>query len=193
MNKPFIPFSDPNKVAAAEYAKKMKHVASKTIEVNQKEIDAIEQQLDALLQDGPFEYMQLPILSHTFIILDAPNRFDLLPIFIDLLESLNERIKSRDNKDSVSLKQAIDMANEVRKDDTPEDYPLGAPFDTSQFLTQYFSSLMANNFTLNHKERKFLEKIRQHMINSYKQTLAKKKGIIANCQNILSKKHYGEE
>lgn len=192
MNKPFIPFSDPNKVAAAEYAKNMKHVASKTIEVNQKEIDAIQQQLQ-VLKTEPFEYMQLPILSHTFIILDAPNRFDLLPIFIDLIESLNERIKSRDNKDSVSLKQAIDMANEVRKDDTPEDYPLGAPFDTSQFLTQYFSSLIANNFTLNHKERKFLEKIRQHMINSYKQTLAKKKGIITNCQNIISKKLYGEE
>lgn len=193
MNKPFIPFSDPNKVAAAEYAKNMKHVASKTIEVNQKEIDAIQQQLDVLSQEEPFEYIQLPILSHTFIILDAPNRFDLLPIFIDLLKSLNERIKSRDNKDSVSLKQAIDMANEVRKDDTPDDYPLAAPFDTSQFLTQYFSSLMANNFTLNHKERKSLEKIRQHMIKSYKQTLAKKKGIIANCQNILSKKLYGEE
>lgn len=193
MNKPFIPFSDPNKVAAAEYAKNMKHVASKTIEVNQKEIDAIQHQLDVLSQEGPFEYMQLPILSHTFIILDAPNRFDLLPLFIDLLKSLYERIKCRDNKDSVSLKQAIDMANEVRKDDTSEDYPLGAPFDTSQFLTQYFSSLIANNFTLNHKERKFLEKIRQHMINSYKQTLAKKKGIIANCQNILSKKLYGEE
>lgn len=193
MSQPFIPFSDPNKVAAAEYAKNMKHVATKTIEVNQKEIDAIQQQLDVLSQEGPFEYMQLPILSHTFIILDAPNRFDLLPIFIDLLKSLNERIKSRDNKDSVSLKQAIDIANEVRKDDTPDDYPLVAPFDTSQFLTKYFSSLMANNFTLNHKERKFLEKIRQHMINSYKQTLAKKKGIIANCQNILSKKLYGEE
>lgn len=193
MNKPFIPFSDPNKVAAAEYAQNMKHVVSKTIEVNQKEIDAIQQQLDVLLQDGPFEYMQLPILSHTFIILDAPNRFDLLPIFIDLLKSLDERIKSRDNKDGVSLKQTIDMANEVCKDDTQEDYPLGAPFDTSQFLTQYFSSLIANNFTLNHKERKFLEKIRQHMINSYKQTLAKKKGIITNCQNILSKKLYGEE
>lgn len=193
MSKPFVPFSDPNKVAAAEYAKNMKHVASKTIEVNQKEINAIQQQLDVLSQEGPFEYMQLPILSHTFIILDAPNRFDLLPLFIDLLKSLNERIKCRDNKDSVSLKQAIDMANEVRKDDTPEDYPLGAPFDTSQFLTQYFSSLMANCFPINHKERKFLEKIRQHMINSYKQTLAKKKGIITNCQNILSKKLYGEE
>lgn len=193
MSKPFIPFSDPNKVAAAEYAQNMKHVASKTIEVNQKEIDAILMQLDVLLQDGPFEYMQLPILSHTFIILDAPHRFELLPIFIDLLKSLDERIKSRDNKDSVSIKQAIDMANEVRKDDTPEDYPLGAPFDTSQFLTQYFSSLIDNKFMLNHNERKLLEKIRQHMIKSYKQTLTKKKGIIANCQNILSKKLYGEE
>lgn len=192
MSQPFIPYSDPNKVAAAEYAKNMKHVASKTIEVNQKEIDAIQQQLDVLSQDGPFEYMQLPILAHTFIILDAPHRFDLLPIFIDLLKSLNLRIKSRDYIESSSLKQAIDMGNEVHKDDTPEDYPLGAPFDTSQFLTQYFSSLMANNFTLNHKERKLLENIRQHMIKSYKQTLAKKKGIITNCQNILSKKLYGE-
>lgn len=193
MSKPFIPFSDPNTVVAAEYARNMKHVASKTIEVNQKEIDAIQHQLDVLSQEEPFEYMQLPILSHTFIILDAPHRFELLPIFIDLLKSLNERVKSRDGSHNMSIYNAIEYANFVLTDDKPEDYPLGAPFDTSQFLTQYYTSLTVCNFTLNHKERKLLENIRQHMINSYKQTLAKKKGIIANCQNILSKKLYGEE
>ena len=90
MNKPFIPFSDPDKVAAAEYAAKMKQVAQETINANTREIDAIEQQLQVLTAE-PFEYMRLPILSHTFIILDAPHRFELMPIFMDLLHSLKQR------------------------------------------------------------------------------------------------------
>ena len=187
MNKPFIPFSDPDKVAAAEYAANMKQVAQETINANTREIDAIEQQLQVLTTE-PFEYMRLPILSHTFIILDAPHRFELMPIFMDLLHSLKQRATSNHQV----IEQAISTAKDVRKDDTLDNYPLKAPFDTSQFLTQYFTTSMANGLVPNHREKKLLEKIRQHIIRSYRQTMEKKKQAIERSQDILSRKLYGE-
>jgi hypothetical protein len=112
-----------------------------------------------------------------------------MPIFMDLLHSLKQRATTSKHV----IEQAISTAKDVRKDDTPDEYPLKAPFDTSQFLTQYFTTGMANGLMPNHREKKLLEKIRQHIIRSYRQTLVNKKRAIARSQDILSKKLYGEE
>ena len=59
--------------------------------------------------------------------------------------------------------------------------------DISSIITR-----MANGMTVNHRERKLQEKIRQHIIKSYQQTLAHKQRAVANCETVLSKKLYGE-
>lgn len=190
MSKPFIPFRDLDKERAAEYAQNMKAVAAQTKEINEKEITAIEQQLSVLKQE-PFEFMKLPILAHTFIILDAPHRFELLPMYIKLLQYLQLRIE-RTGGDTKVITEVLATTEEVREFDTSDNYPTHAPFDTSQFLTQYHVTRMANGMTDNHREKKLQEKIRQHIIKSYQQTLACKQRAVANCETVLSKKLYGE-
>lgn len=189
-NKPFIPFRDPQHAEMAEYSSKLKEVAQQTLEMNQKEIAAIEQQL-GVLQQEPFEPMRLPILAHTFILLDPPHRFALMPLYLDLLQSLYQRIK-QSGGDTAIILQAIATAKDVKADDTPDNYPTNVPFDTSQFLTQYHTTRMAHSMMSNHRETKLQNKIRQHIIKSYQQSLIAKKRAVENCKNVLSKKLYGE-
>lgn len=189
-NKPFIPFRDPQHAGMAEYSSKLKEVAQQTLEMNQKEIAAIEQQL-GVLQQEPFEPMRLPILAHTFILLDPPHRFALMSLYIDLLQSLYQRIK-QSGGDTAIILQAIATAKDVKADDTPDNYPTNVPFDTSQFLTQYHTTRMAHSMMSNHRETKLQNKIRQHIIKSYQQSLIAKKRAVENCNNVLSKKLYGE-
>lgn len=189
-NRPFIPFRDPQHAEKAEYSANLKQVAQQTLETNQKEITAIEQQL-GVLQQEPFEPMRLPILAHTFILLDPTHRFALMPLYLDLLQSLYQRI-NRNGGDTAIIQQAIATAKHVKADDTPDNYPTNVPFDTSQFLTQYHTTRMAHGIIPNHRETKLQDKIRKHIIKSYQQSLIAKKRTIANCQNILSKKLYGE-
>lgn len=189
-NKPFIPFRDPQHAEMAEYSSKLKEVAQQTLEMNQKEIAAIEQQL-GVLQQEPFEPMRLPILAHTFILLDPPHRFALMSLYLDLLQSLYQRIK-QSGGDTAIILQAIATAKDVNADDTPDNYPSNVPFDTSQFLTQYHTTRMAHGMMSNHREAKLQNKIRQHIIKSYQQSLIAKKRAVENCKNVLSKKLYGE-
>jgi hypothetical protein len=189
-NKPFIPFRDPQHAEKAEYSANLKQVAQQTLETNQKEIAAIEQQL-GVLQQEPFEPMRLPILAHTFILLDPPHRFALMSLYIDLLQSLYQRIK-QSGGDTAIILQAIATAKDVKADDTPDNYPTNVPFDTSQFLTQYHTTRMAHSMMSNHHETKLQNKIRQHIIKSYQQSLMPKKRAVENCNNVLSKKLYGE-
>lgn len=189
-NKPFIPFRDPQHAEKAEYSANLKQVAQQTLETNQKEIAAIEQQL-GVLQQEPFEPMRLPILAHTFILLDPPHRFALMSLYLDLLQSLYQRIK-QSGGDTAIILQAIATAKDVKADDTPDNYPSNVPFDTSQFLTQYHTTRMAHGMMSNHREAKLQNKIRQHIIKSYQQSLIAKKRAVENCKNVLSKKLYGE-
>lgn len=189
-NKPFIPFRDPQHAEKAEYSANLKQVAQQTLEMNQKEIAAIEQQL-GVLQQEPFEPMRLPILAHTFILLDPPHRFALMSLYLDLLQSLYQRIKQSGGGTAIIL-QAIATAKDVKADDTPDNYPSNVPFDTSQFLTQYHTTRMAHGMMSNHREAKLQNKIRQHIIKSYQQSLIAKKRAVENCKNVLSKKLYGE-
>lgn len=189
-NKPFIPFRDPQHAGMAEYSSKLKEVAQQTLEMNQKEIAAIEQQL-GVLQQEPFEPMRLPILAHTFILLDPPHRFALMSLYLDLLQSLYQRIK-QSGGDTAIILQAIATAKDVKADDTPDNYPSNVPFDTSQFLTQYHTTRMAHSMMSNRREAKLQNKIRQHIIKSYQQSLIAKKRAVENCKNVLSKKLYGE-
>ena len=189
-NKPFIPFRDPQHAEKAEYSANLKQVAQQTLETNQKEIAAIEQQLGVLQQES-FEPMRLPILAHTFILLDPTHRFALMPLYLDLLQSLYQRIK-QSGGDTAIILQAIATAKDVKADDTPDNYPSNVPFDTSQFLTQYHTTRMAHGMMSNHREAKLQNKIRQHIIKSYQQSLIAKKRAVENCKNLLSKKLYGE-
>lgn len=189
-NKPFIPFRDPQHAEKAEYSANLKQVAQQTLETNQKEIAAIEQQL-SVLQQEPFEPMRLPILAHTFILLDPPHRFALMSLYLDLLQSLYQRIK-QSGGDTAIILQAIATAKDVKADDTPDNYPTNVPFDTSQFLTQYHTTRMAHSMMSNHHETKLQNKIRQHIIKSYQQSLIAKKRAVENCKNVLSKKLYAE-
>lgn len=193
MNNPSpVPFRDQQTADMAEYAKNLKGVAKITVETNEKEIAAIHQQLDVLQADD-FEYMRLPILSHTYIILNTKDRFGLLPMFINLLVSLKERMRTHSMYSDVEeLRSVITFAEEIRKEDTLDDYPGQPLYNTSQFLSQYYITSCNYGLQPNHKEAKILNKIRQYMIKGYTAALTNKQKAIENCQNILSKKLYGE-
>lgn len=193
MNNPSpVPFRDQQTADMAEYAKNLKGVAKITVETNEKEIAAIHQQLDVLQADD-FEYMRLPILSHTYIILNTKDRFGLLPMFIDLLVSLKERMRTHSMYSDVEeLRSVITFAEEIRKEDTLDDYPGQPLYNTSQFLSQYYITSCNYGLQPNNKEAKILNKIRQYMIKGYTAALTNKQKAIENCQNILSKKLYGE-
>lgn len=194
MNNPSpVPFRDQQTADMAEYAKNLKGVAKITVETNEKEIAAIHQQLDVLQADD-FEYMRLPILSHTYIILNTKDRFGLLPMFIDLLVSLKKRLASRGYQVQLfeQLQSIIDFAEKIRKEDTLDDFPVEPQYNTSQFLTQYFITSNLYGLQPNHSEYKTLKKIRQYMIKGYNAAIISKRKAIENCQNILRKKLYGE-
>lgn len=193
MNNPSpVPFRDQQTADMAEYAKNLKGVAKITVETNEKEIAAIHQQLDVLQADD-FEFMRLPILSHTYIILNTKDRFGLLPMFINLLVSLKERMRTHSMYSDVEeLRSVITFAKEIRKEDTLDDYPGQPLYNTSQFLSQYYITICNYGLQPNHKEAKILNKIRQYMIKGYTAALTNKQKAIENCQNILSKKLYGE-
>jgi hypothetical protein len=185
--KPFIPYRDLESAERAEYCKNVREVAQSTFETNQKEIEAIKLELEELQQEN-FEYMCLPIMAHTFILLVPKQRFDLLPMYIDLLLKLQRRTPERCD----ILVKAIEYANFVQRDDTLDNYPVSVPFDTSQFLTQYHATRMHYSLTISRAELKLQKKIREYIVKHYKQALVDKQRTLATCNEILSKKLLGE-